>query len=70
MDVGAFASAMIGAWVGRLQVAAAATMLQTMPLMGAEGANLAAELIDSAQQNFDRLANVAAGIGRNLDISV
>lgn len=66
MDVGAYASAMIGAWVGRLQVAAAATMLH----MGADGANSAVELVDSAQQNFDRLANVAAGIGRNLDISV
>jgi hypothetical protein len=28
------------------------------------------KLIDAAQQNVDRLANVAAGIGGNLDVSV
>ena len=28
------------------------------------------QVIEAAQQNMDRLANVAAGIGGNLDISV
>jgi hypothetical protein len=66
MDVGALASALIGAQVGKMQLAVAAKMLQT----SADSANSVAQLIDSAQQNFDRLANVGAGVGQNLDISV
>lgn len=67
MDVGALASALIDARVGQLQLALAAKMLRS----NADAAtDSAAKLIDSAQQNFDRLANVAAGIGQNLDISV
>jgi hypothetical protein len=27
------------------------------------------QVLDAAQQNMDRLANAAAGIGQNLDIS-
>jgi hypothetical protein len=59
-------SALIGARVGQVQMAVAAKMLQM------EGANAQSvvKLIDNAQQNMDRLANVAAGIGGNLDVSV
>ena len=38
--------------------------------MNADAAQSVVKLIDAAQQNMDRLANVAAGIGENLDISV
>jgi hypothetical protein len=37
--------------------------------MNAQSGNDVAKLLEAAQQNFDQLANVAAGIGSNLDIS-
>jgi hypothetical protein len=65
MDDAGLASAFIAARVGQMQMAVAAKMLK----MNADSAQSAVELIDAAQQNIDRLANVAAGIGTNLDIS-
>jgi hypothetical protein len=65
MDV-ALATAFIGAQTAQLQLAIAAKMLR----MNAETARSAVQLIEAAQQNMDRLANVAAGVGGNLDISV
>jgi hypothetical protein len=62
----ALASAFAGANVGQIQLAVAAKMLR----MNADSAQQVAKLIDSAQQNLNQLANVAAGIGQNLDISV
>jgi hypothetical protein len=38
--------------------------------MNADAAASAAKLIDAAEQNVDRLANVAAGIGTQLDLTV
>jgi hypothetical protein len=66
MDVGALASAMIAARVGELQLAVAAKLLR----MDAQAADAAAKIIDAAEANVDRLANVAAGIGTNLDVSI
>jgi hypothetical protein len=66
MDIGALASAMIAARVGEVQIAVAARMLR----MNADAAASAAKLIDAAEQNVDRLANVAAGIGTQLDLTV
>lgn len=51
---------MIGARVSAVQQVAAVRMLK----MNIDAAGAA------AQQNIDRLANVAAGIGQNLDITV
>jgi hypothetical protein len=65
MDV-ALASALMNAQVGRLQLAVAARMLR----MNSDATAAAVGVIEAAQQNFDRLANVAAGIGANLDVSV
>lgn len=59
-----FISAFIGAQVGMLQLAVAARLSKTP-----ETGSSVAQLIDAAQQNFDPLANVGAGIGTNLDIS-
>jgi hypothetical protein len=66
MDPASLASALIGAQVGRVQFVVAGKLLQS------DFANerSVVKLIDAAQQNMDRLANVAAGIGGNLDISV
>jgi len=58
-------SAFISASVGQVQLAVAAKMLQ----MDADAAQSVVKMIDAAQQNIDRLANVAAGVGGNLDIS-
>jgi hypothetical protein len=66
MDPAALASAFIGAQVGRAQLAVAAKLLQ----MDAANEQSVVGLLDAAQQNMDRLANVAAGIGGNLDVSV
>jgi len=65
MDTSAIAAAFVAAQAGQLQMAVAAKLLR----MNAQSAADAAKLIDAAQQNLDRLANVAAGVGGNLDIS-
>ena len=62
-DVG-LAAAFIAARMGQVQLAVAAKILR----MNADAAQSVATLIDAAQQNMDRLANVAAGIGTNLDV--
>jgi hypothetical protein len=66
MDPTSLASALIGAQVGRAQLAVAGKLLH----MDFVNERSVVKLIDAAQQNMDRLANVAAGIGDNLDISV
>jgi hypothetical protein len=48
-----------------VQLAVAAQMLR----MSADSASSVAKLVDAAQQNLDRLANVATGVGTNLDVS-
>ena len=65
MNDAGLASAFIAARVGQVQMAIAAKMLR----MNADTARSAVKLIDAAQQNIDNLANVAAGIGTNVDIS-
>jgi hypothetical protein len=66
MDVASIAAAFIAQQAGQVQMAVAAKMLR----MNADAAANAVKLLEAAQQNFDRLANVAAGVGGNLDISV
>lgn len=65
MDAAALASALVSAKMGQVQLAVAAKMMK----MNAEAEASVVTLIDAAQQNMDRLANVAAGIGGSLDIS-
>lgn len=62
MDV----SAVAGAQAGRAQLAMAARMMK----MNADNAASIVQLIEAAQQNLDKLADAAAGLGQNLDISV
>jgi len=59
------AAAVVGAQAAQLQTAAAAKMLR----MNADASADVAKLLEAAQQNFSRLANVAGGIGGNLDIT-
>ena len=66
MDVSSLAAAMVGAQVGRTQLAMAAKMMK----MNADSAASIIQVIEAAQQNLDKLADAAAGLGQNLDISV
>ena len=59
-------TAMLGAQAGMTQLAVANSMLK----MDADNAASTVKLIDAAQQNLNSLANVAPGIGTNLNISV
>jgi hypothetical protein len=59
------AGAFVAAQVGQLQQAVAAKMMQ----MNANSSADTVKLLDAAQQNFSRLANVSAGVGTNLDIT-
>jgi hypothetical protein len=65
MDAGSIAAAFIAQQAGQVQMAVAAKMLR----MNAQSASNVAKLLEAAQQNFDRLANVASGVGANLDVS-
>ena len=64
MDVASIAAAVVGAQA-QLQTAAAAKTLR----MNADASADVAKLLEAEQQNFSRLANVAGGIGGNLDIA-
>jgi hypothetical protein len=66
MNTDSIAAAFINAQMGQVQTAVAAKMLK----MNADSAANVVKLLDAAQQNFNSLANVASGIGTNLDISV
>jgi len=65
MDPASLATAMIGAQASREQMAAAATMMR----MNANNAASVVKIIDAAQQNMQSLANVAAGVGQNVNIT-
>jgi len=65
MDIASIAAAFVGAQAAQLQTAMAAKMLK----MNADASADAAKLLEAAQQNFNQLANVANGIGGNLDIT-
>jgi hypothetical protein len=66
MEISSIAAAFVAAQSSQLQTAVAAKMLK----MNADMASSAANLLDAASKNLNQLANVAAGIGGNLDISV
>jgi hypothetical protein len=65
MDVSALASALVGAQTGQLQIEIAAQIAR----MSARQDASVLELLQAGQQSSDSLANVAAGIGGNLNIS-
>jgi hypothetical protein len=58
-------SAFLGAQTGMMQLGIAARMMR----MNADESSSVVKLIDAAQQSFNSLANVGAGIGTNLDVS-
>jgi hypothetical protein len=64
MDMSLIAAA-LGAQTGLTQLAVAGSMLK----MNTQNAASVVKLIDAAQQSMNSLANVAPGVGTNLDIS-
>ena len=66
MDVASIAAAFVAAQASQVQTAVAAKMLK----MNADSAANVVKLLDAAQQNLSSLANVASGLGGNLDITV
>jgi hypothetical protein len=60
------AAAMSGASAASAQMAIAAKIVR----MNADAEASVAKLIDAAQQNLQQLANAAAGLGQNLDVSI
>jgi hypothetical protein len=65
MDPAAIAMALIAAQQGLQQTTIADKMLR----MNADASNSVVKLLDSGQQNFNSLANVASGVGVNLNIA-
>lgn len=65
MDIGAVVSALLAARVGQMQLAAAAKIAK----MQADNAGAVAKLVGAADQNMNRLASAAAGLGGQVDIS-
>jgi hypothetical protein len=65
MDPTSLITALVGAQTGMMQLAVAARLER----MNADQGASVAKLIDAAQQSIDPLANVAAGLGTNLDVS-
>jgi len=65
MDPAAIAMALIAAQQGLQQTTIADKMLR----MNADASNSVVKLLDSGQQNFNSLANVASGVGANVNIA-
>jgi hypothetical protein len=65
MDPTSLITALMGAQTGMMQLGVAARLMR----MNADQSAAVVKLIDAAQQNIDPLANVAAGLGTNLDVS-
>ncbi|MGE5771088.1 MAG: hypothetical protein ACM3Z4_03440 [Hyphomicrobiales bacterium] len=65
MDPASIAAAMIGPQMSNVQMALAAKMLR----MNADNASAIVQVLDAAQKDLASLANVADGVGRNLNIS-
>jgi hypothetical protein len=65
MDPTSLASAMVSSQMGQMQTAMAAKMLK----MNAESAGAIVQVLEAAQQNLQSLANVAAGVGQNVNIT-
>jgi hypothetical protein len=65
MDVASIASALVGAQASQTQTPLAAEMLR----MNTQNANAIVQVLQESQKNLQSLANVAAGVGQNVNIS-
>ncbi|HTT47346.1 MAG TPA: hypothetical protein VMG39_04995 [Pseudolabrys sp.] len=65
MDPTSLATAMVGAQMSQMQMAIAAKMMR----MNADSAASVVQIVDAAQKNMQSLANVATGVGQNVNIT-
>jgi hypothetical protein len=65
MDPASIAAALVASQMSNVQMAVAAKMLR----MNADNASAIVQVLDATQKNLQSLANVAEGVGRNLNIS-
>jgi hypothetical protein len=65
MDTASLGAALVAAQMARVQLAVAARVAR----MDAQTGQSVANLIGAAEQNMNQLANVAAGIGTQVDIT-
>ena len=65
MDPTSIAAALAGSQMSNVQMAIAAKMLR----MNADAASGIVQVLDAAQRNLASLANLAAGVGQNLNIT-
>ena len=65
MDPASIAAALVASQMSNVQMAVAAKMLR----MGSDNASAIVQVLDAAQKKLQSLANVAEGVGRNLNIS-
>jgi len=66
VDIAALASASVAATAAQVQLALGGSLLK----LDISADRSAVQLIDAAQQNIERLANVSAGVGGNLDRTI
>ena len=64
MDPASLAAALVSAQTSRVQFAAAAAMMR----MNANATQSVVQVVQAAEQNAAKLANVAAGIGQNVNM--
>jgi hypothetical protein len=64
MDTASLAAALVATQMARVQLAVAARMAR----MDAQQGQSVANLIASAEQNMNRVANLAPGVGTQVDI--
>ena len=65
MDPASIAAVLVASQMSNVQMAVAAKMLR----MNADNASAIVQVLDAAQKNLQSLANVAKGVGHNLNIS-
>ena len=65
MNPASLVSAMVGGQMSGVQMALAARMLR----MNADAAGAVAQMVEAGQKNLNSLANVAAGVGQNVNIT-
>jgi hypothetical protein len=65
MDPASIAAALVASQMSNVQMAVAAEMLR----INTDNASAIVQVLDAAQKNLQSLANVAEGVGRNLNIS-
>jgi len=65
MDPASIAATLVASQMSNVQMAVAAKMLR----MNADNASAIVQVLDAAQKNLQSLANVAEGVGQNLNIS-